>query len=274
MSAMADGSAARVRPPRTPKCTRCRNHGLLVPVRGHSGHCGWKLCNCSKCALITERHKIMAADKLLPKPGNLEPAPKDGHGKAGTPERSGNVLKSLAREESTDLKRKRMSPTRISASEAIKRSSAAILTGPPMYPSEYLPTLDYFEKETTRMYLGCPSMYHYPAFPIGFPPSGFRSTLMSPPPLPAAPPVFPFRGLRPPCCPLQNGMGDFYYPPIPHYMPPEYLPGLHYMPPTVPMNINIMAEPKKSFSGQTVPDNQSLKIASERSETPARNKTT
>ncbi|XP_066451107.1 doublesex- and mab-3-related transcription factor B1 [Eleutherodactylus coqui] len=81
MSAIAGASPAPVRPPRTPKCTRCRNHGILVPVRGHSGHCGWKLCNCPKCALITERHKVLAAHKLLRKPGTEEPTPEDGRGR-------------------------------------------------------------------------------------------------------------------------------------------------------------------------------------------------
>lgn len=57
---------------RTPKCSRCRNHGFLVPVKGHAGKCRWKQCTCEKCYLITERQKIMAAQKVLKKQASEE----------------------------------------------------------------------------------------------------------------------------------------------------------------------------------------------------------
>ncbi|XP_062959843.1 doublesex- and mab-3-related transcription factor B1 [Cynocephalus volans] len=57
---------------RTPKCSRCRNHGFLVPVKGHAGRCRWKQCDCEKCYLITERQKIMAAQKVLKKQASDE----------------------------------------------------------------------------------------------------------------------------------------------------------------------------------------------------------
>ncbi|XP_054576856.1 doublesex- and mab-3-related transcription factor B1 [Eptesicus fuscus] len=57
---------------RTPNCSRCRNHGYLVAVKGHAGKCRWKQCNCEKCYLITERQKIMAAQKMLKKQASEE----------------------------------------------------------------------------------------------------------------------------------------------------------------------------------------------------------
>ncbi|XP_007944154.1 doublesex- and mab-3-related transcription factor B1 [Orycteropus afer afer] len=57
---------------RTPKCSRCRNHGFLVPVKGHAGKCRWKECTCEKCYLISERQKIMAAQKVLKRQASEE----------------------------------------------------------------------------------------------------------------------------------------------------------------------------------------------------------
>lgn len=61
---------------RNPKCARCRNHGLVVPLKGHSGKCQFRPCVCWKCSLIAERTKILASQRRI-KTGNVKESPSD-----------------------------------------------------------------------------------------------------------------------------------------------------------------------------------------------------
>ncbi|KAG9273684.1 doublesex- and mab-3-related transcription factor B1-like [Astyanax mexicanus] len=165
---------------RSPKCSRCRNHGFTADRKGHSGKCAFLECTCWKCSLITERTRIMANQRRIrrtaPAHSAAAAAPVTGH---AVPAPTGAERPART---ATDTE-----PARRPAEPAAYRSSAGVYDPATYFTPDAPQQIPYSYKMVTMPLLLSyqhPGGFVYPAFFVSLqqPPPGEAIGFPPPPP--------------------------------------------------------------------------------------------